>query len=245
MATTLTEDLLLVLQDDAGRSRVGSTYRHLVLAGGVLAELVLDGALRGDVEGDSNGDGDGDGDGEPRGHGERPGRLVATGRPPSAAVLGPFVDLVAGLRPQRAVERLTGRAMSGGPVAGLRTALLGGLRDRGALVATTHRVLGLFPTTRWVPAPGDGLREEVTARVRGALTGTADPEPRTAALVSLLLAAQALPRVVPDLDRGEVRRRAREVADGDWAGAAVRSAIEEINTAVVAAAGTALLASSS
>jgi hypothetical protein len=54
-------------------------------------------------------------------------------------------------------------------------------------------------------------------------------------LVSLLVAVDAASKVVPSDDRRAVKRRAREVAGGEWAGGAVRKAIEAVNAAVTAA----------
>lgn len=70
------------------------------------------------------------------------------------------------------------------------------------------------------------------------LTRAHRPDPRTAALVSLLTAAGALPRLYPDLDRDgrqALKARAAAVSEGEWAGAAVRRAISEVQSAVMTA----------
>ena len=94
-------------------------------------------------------------------------------------------------------------------------------------------LLGLFPVTRWPvvdPAYESGLRAELT-RVLGAVD---EPAPRTAALVSLLAAVDAAAKVVPSADRRAVKRRAKELARGEWAGAALRQAVDAVNGAVAA-----------
>ncbi len=62
-----------------------------------------------------------------------------------------------------------------------------------------------------------------------------DPTPRAAALISLLSAVDAAAKVFPDTDRKMIRKRAKEIADGEWAGAAVRKAVDAINSAVFVA----------
>ena len=58
----------------------------------------------------------------------------------------------------------------------------------------------------------------------------ATPDGRTAALVSLLVAVKAVPKVV-DGDKKAVGARARDIAAGDWAGAAVKKAVNAVNAA--------------
>jgi enolase len=62
-----------------------------------------------------------------------------------------------------------------------------------------------------------------------------EPTQRTAALASLLSAVDAVPKVVPSDDRRAVKRRAKEIAEGEWAGVAVRKAVEAVNAAVATA----------
>ena len=66
----------------------------------------------------------------------------------------------------------------------------------------------------------------------------ATPDGRTAALVSLLVAVKAAPKVV-DGDKKAVRARAKVIAAGDWVGAAGKKAINTVNArqAVIIGAG--------
>lgn len=65
------------------------------------------------------------------------------------------------------------------------------------------------------------------------------PDPRTAALISLLHALKAVPKVVDPREHGvtkrELQAHAKQIAEGDWASKAVRQAIDEMMAAVMAA----------
>jgi hypothetical protein len=58
---------------------------------------------------------------------------------------------------------------------------------------------------------------------------------RAAALTSLLVAVDAVAKVVPTDDRRALVRRAEVVAEGEWAGAAVKKAVDAVNAALIAA----------
>ncbi|GIG35033.1 GOLPH3/VPS74 family protein [Cellulomonas pakistanensis] len=119
---------------------------------------------------------------------------------------------------------------------GARDALTDRLAERGILRRQDDKVLGLFPRTRWPEA--DGRHEDdVRARLTAVLVQGLDPDARTAALVALLHALGVAPSAV---DRGpvparDVRRRAKEVAEGAWAAKAVQDAITAATTAAMAA----------
>ena len=65
------------------------------------------------------------------------------------------------------------------------------------------------------------------------------PDPRTGALISLLLALHAVHKTVDPaaagLSRREMNANAKRIAGGDWASDAVRHAIDSMNAAVIAA----------
>jgi hypothetical protein len=63
------------------------------------------------------------------------------------------------------------------------------------------------------------------------------PDGRTAALVALLSSLDLAQKVVDsgEVPSREVRKRAKEIADGDWAAKAVRDAIAAAQAAVTAA----------
>jgi len=209
----IAEDLLLLLLDDStGKAMVDSTALDRVLAGAVLLELALDHRIA------------------PAGEGEsiKKGRLAVRNADPTRdELLDRVLSRLAEDRPRKpegAIEKLSG---------GLRKELLTRLAARGLVRPEVERALGLFPVTRWPvvdPAYESGLRAELT-RV---LVDGAEPAPRTAALVSLLAAVEAAAKVVPSADRRAVKRRAKELARGEWAGAAVRQAVDAVNGAVAA-----------
>jgi len=66
------------------------------------------------------------------------------------------------------------------------------------------------------------------------LTGTGEPDERTAALVSLLYAVKAEHKVV-DGTRRELRARAKQIAEGEWAGSAVSQAVQAVRATITAA----------
>jgi hypothetical protein len=105
-------------------------------------------------------------------------------------------------------------------------------------------LLGIFPTTRW-PA----LRPEHEAAIRqdlvAALVEGHQPQLRTSALISLLTAVDAVPKVVSAPDRRALVRRAQELAQGEWAGDAVRKAVAAVHAAVTAAVETSTATGSS
>lgn len=212
--TLLAEDLLLLLLDDeTGKPVVDGAKLPRVLAGAVLLELALDGVV------------------EPAGEGEevRRGRLVL--RHESAPDDEILARAVARLReskpmkPERAIEKLDKN---------LREAVLERIVAKGWVREAKAKLLGIFPTTVW-PAVDDTHERQLRADLRDAVIDGADPSPRTSALVSLLAAVDATPKVFSDGDRRAVNKRAKEIAEGEWAGAAVRKAVEAVNAAVMVA----------
>lgn len=95
------------------------------------------------------------------------------------------------------------------------------------------KVLGLFPTTRW-PTVDSTYEQRLTADIRHVVVGGAQPDQRTAALVSLLSAVDLVPKVLPDADKKQVRARAREIAESDWASDGVKAAVDTVNTIMMA-----------
>lgn len=208
------EYLLLALDDTSGRPLIGAPQLQFALAGAAVAELMLRGAL--DVSDDVDG-------------GQK-GRFRVTGRAtPSDPLQREILALLDGRKPKDAIRKIG----QGSFARTLRETLQQGLAARGVLREEQVKVLGLFPSTTWRthdPAPEAAVRERVLA----ALTGTADLDETTAALVSLLHATDLIRRLFPDQDRRELKRRAKEIADSEWAGAAVKRAIDDLNAVMIA-----------
>ncbi|GAA3224337.1 GOLPH3/VPS74 family protein [Actinocorallia longicatena] len=219
MKLTLAEELLLlILRDDTGKPMVDGTRLNAALAGAAIVELTLDGALRLTGEDDPS---------HPRG------RLVATGTPASDPRLSHLLAVAEGRRPKDAVSRIGGASDWRNRAGNLKEALLEDLAEAGLLTRERSRILGLFPTTSWKPAD-PGVEAELLQRVAAAVVGGANPGDRTAAVISLLNAVDALPKLFPDADKGAVKRRGRQIGEGDWAAPAVRKAVQEVNAVMIA-----------
>jgi hypothetical protein len=221
----MAEEVLLLLVDDrTGRFLVDSTRLDNVLAGAVLAELATFERVGF----------------APQGTGVRRGRMVVLN---PAALGDPVLDralaTVAASRPAKP-EQLIAKLRKR-----LRATLLERLSAAGVLRRSTRKVMGILPRTTW-PAVDVNRKRELRARLQDVLVVGAPPDGRTAALVSLLAAVNAAHKVVEG-DKKTVRTRANEIAAGDWAGAAVKKAIDAVNAsiAIIVAAGTAGAAGSS
>jgi hypothetical protein len=205
------ELMLLLLDERTGHSMADSNRTPRALAGAVLLDLIDAGAIRLAGPGDE----------------AKPGRIVMNANRSADPILGDALARIEAARPMKAraaIEKLSKR---------LQPKVLHRLADEGLVRVEHHRVLGVFPRTAWVPSE---YREEL----RGRLTAPfADPdapvEPRAAALISLLSAVEAAPKVFPDRDRREVKRRAKEIAAGDWAAKATRDAVQAVDAALTAA----------
>ena len=130
----------------------------------------------------------------------------------------------------------------------LQQPLLDSLVRRELIRPEPVTALGLTLTTRW-PALVTGPRDAVVGDLVQVVTGAREPDSRTGALISLLHAVEALPKVVtkemrPGMTNGEVKRRGKEITKGRWAPEAVAKAVEEATTAVMVVAVTAGGASS-
>ncbi|EOM77819.1 GPP34 family phosphoprotein [Rhodococcus rhodnii] len=211
--TLLAEDLLLLLLDDeTGAPLVDGTRMPRVLAGAVLLELALSDVVTPAEDGED----------------VKKGRLVVRRDPPDDDVLADAVTTIrerTPMKPRPAIERLAKN---------LQPTILERLVDAGWVREERSRVLGVFPRTRWPEVDGTHERE-LRTELRAALIDGLDPRERTAALVALLSAVGAAPKVFPDADKKALERRAKEIAQGNWAGEAVRKAVEAIDAAVLVA----------
>ena len=205
--TSTAEDLAVLLLDPhTGRRLVDGTAFDRALAGATLLDLALAGALT------------------PDGTGAKA-RLIPSGPAPADPLLeaalaritpGPY-------KAQRAVERLA---------RGSWKQVIERLEIHGAVERTSGRVLGIFPTTTWT-LTDRSRRPALLADVANALQGRAAPDQRTACLISLLHAVKAVHKLV-DGPKKELRARAKEISRSDFAGPAVRKAVEAVQAAAVA-----------
>lgn len=217
MEILIAEDMLLLLLDDESGKLTLTSYPQTVLGGALLVELAITGAV--EVE-------------EKTSVWRSVKVRAVAGAAPADPVLRAAYDVIAD-RPRTAqdlVQRL-GK--------GARDALADRLAERGLLERHDDRVLGLFPRTRW-PAVDASHEQEVRRQLTAALVQGVDPDERTGALVALLSAIDKPHKVVDHegLSAGEVRKRAKTIAKGDWAATAVRDAITASTAAITAVAAT-------
>lgn len=206
------EDLLLLLTDDeTGKPVVDTTKLDLALAGAVLVDLAeLD---RVEVAG--------------------PGEAVKEGRlylqdttPTGEPVLDETLTRISARKPGIPASTLPHLTK------GLREAIYDRLVDRGIVRAEEGRVLGLFPSHQW-PAGDSTHEDELRQGLQDVLVVGRAPTGHEALLISMLYAVDQVPKVLGgDVDKRQVRARAKSIAEGEFAGEAVRKAVEAVRAAV-------------
>ncbi|WP_298179515.1 GPP34 family phosphoprotein [Saccharomonospora sp.] len=209
----IAEDLLLLVYDDEVGKPV-SMISHLEhsLAGALLVELAIRERVDITTDGDEG----------------KSGRIVMRDDTPTGSA--PLDDALAqlstleGKKPKDVLSPLASGQ--------LIERLLQGLVERGILRRERGRVLGLFPTTRW-PAEDSRHEEQVKAQLRRVLVDGEEPDERTAALIALLANTTALKHVIGKEDGEVADRRAKKIAEGNWASDALRKTVEEIVTATL------------
>ena len=206
MALLIAEELLLVAYREDGTAHGKGSELDLALGGALLVEL----ALAGNVELT---------DSDVVASGQRP---VPT-EPELAAALTAIATKPR--RPKAWVQRLA---------KGVRRRLLDDLVARGVLTEREYRRLGVF-AARAYPAADPAPRQEIEGRLRAAVVDGELPDERTAALASMIAAAGLERRVFPEDDRKLVKRRLKEIAEGDVVAAAVRRTIQAAHAATMAA----------
>lgn len=214
----IAEDLLLLVTDDAsGRLSAEAAKVDAGLGGASLVELVLMRRV------DLSGEGD---DG-------KPGRIVVLDPSPAGDdILDAALEIVSahqGKKPATVIRPLSKN---------LRGTLYERLAAGGVIRAQQGRALGIFPVHRW-PAQDASHEAEVRRLVTQALTQQTTPDTRTATLIALLHALRCEHKIVDPqqfgLSRRQLRIRAAEIAEGNWASDAVRKVIDDMIAAVASA----------
>jgi hypothetical protein len=206
MALLIAEELLLVAYREDGTAHGKGSELDIALGGALLVEL----ALAGNVELTDK-------------DVIAAGQLPVPTEPELAAALTAIATKPR--RPKSWVQRLA---------KGARRRLLDDLVARGVLAEEEYRRLGVFAARRY-PATDPAAREEIEGRLRAAVVDGELPDERTAALASMIAAAGLERRVFPDDDRKLVKRRLKEIADGDAVAEAVRRTIRAAHAATMAA----------
>jgi hypothetical protein len=213
----IAEELLLLLLDDESGKLTHATYLDAGIGGALLVELAL--AEHVDVV--------------KQGRWSRakvhPTASTATSAAPEDPVLLEALAVVAEKErtAQDLVTRLGKRR---------RDQLLGRLAEHGVVRREDDKVLGMFPRHRW-PAVDSRHEADVRRRLGDTLLRGVGPEPRTGGLVAVLSAMDLAHQVIEreGLPARQVKKRAKEVAEGDWAAKAVRDAIAAAQAAVAGA----------
>ena len=214
MTTLIAEDLVLLLLDDESGKFTNASYLDTGIGGALLVELAL--AETVDVV---------------KGSGlwarakVRPTGLAA----PPDPVLAEALSVIA--EKERTAQDLVGRLGKR-----RRDQLLDRLRERGIVEPREDRVLGLIPRRRW-PSVDSTHEAGVRRELGDVLLRGVTPTERTAALVSVLSALDLAHKVVDreGVPARDVKKRAKDVAEGDWAAKAVRDSIAAAQAAVAAA----------
>ncbi|GHH49478.1 GOLPH3/VPS74 family protein [Lentzea cavernae] len=138
------------------------------------------------------------------------------------------------MKPQRAVERLRKN---------VRDIVAAQLEAQGIVRVESRKVLGLFPAKSYV-ITNEAKVIDVRRAVGEVAAGYRGADARTGSLITLLHAVKAVHKVF-DGDKKELTKRAKDISAGNWAGDAVRRAVEAIQAGVMAATTAAAAASSS
>ena len=208
----IVDDLMLVLLSPmTGRPLTDSTRLPLVLAGALLFELAIGGAVR--ITGP--------------GENVRQGRVVAIAGGHADPLVAEAIALINRSRPMKPEQVIETFAE------GLQPRLILRLQRCGQITPVDRRILGIFSATDWYPAPGS-RREAIRAELQLVLAGTTIPLPRAAALISLLSAVDAAAKVFPEGHKQAIRMRAKQIAASEWAARSVRDAVAAVEVAIVA-----------
>ncbi|MFH9725682.1 GPP34 family phosphoprotein [Streptomyces sp. NPDC017254] len=118
------------------------------------------------------------------------------------------------------------------------------LCERGLVREEQHRVLGLFPVTRYPEADGSAERE-LRTRLHTVLRDGPTHHARTTGLLALIHGAKLHRLAFPDVPRDELVPRLEELTAGQWAAEGVRRAIRDMQAAMLAVTAATVVAATS
>jgi len=208
--STAADLLLLATDPESGRPGIGMTERDAVLGGAILYDLVTLGRLR--LEGE----------------GRKARVTVADPSPVPDPALEAAFARVRDRRPARAQSIVTRLGKNA------QQHLYQELAEHEAVRPRDAKLLGVIPLTRH-DVLDQARRSELLGRVRGALLHGQDPDDETGPLIGLLSAGDLVKLVIDRPDRRRAKKRAAEIAKGDWASEGVRAAIQSAQAAMTAA----------
>ncbi|NGN96006.1 GPP34 family phosphoprotein [Nocardioides sp. KC13] len=201
----IAEDLLLLVLDD-DKGTLTSSWVQQALGGAILTELVMTGSVQVMPKA-----------------GLTPAKAVALpGHRPDEPILAAAYDALA-------TKPLTAKNAVSDLGKGLHEALAARLCDRNILKRRDEKILGLFPRTTW-PAADSTHENAVRSQLAAVLVQGATPDARTGPLIALLSSIDLAHRVVDTraVGSGTVKKRAKEIAHGDWAAKGVREVMDEV-----------------
>ncbi len=215
--TLIAEDLLLLLLDDQS-GKPNTSHLDLALGGAVLVDLALEGLV------------------EVASHGSLLGSAKLRRAPGAMAgdrILAGALGAVAENKPAQRLVVKVGK--------GLLEPLAERQLRRGVLDRREEKVLGLVTRTRW-PSRDPSRKEAIRRGLVVILVQGGRPDARSAALIGLLLAVNRLHRTVshPDASARSVKKRAKEVAEENWASPTIKDAVAVATAATAAAHSTAV-----
>ncbi|MFI0989642.1 GOLPH3/VPS74 family protein [Streptomyces exfoliatus] len=209
MAVTLAEEIMLLSLDDESGAAKERQSAAWAVAGGILLDLVLAGRVSVDD-----------------------GRLRVLDTTPTEV---PLLDERLGKlvvwcgkkgKAPKVTEWLTkdhAKAVK---------ATVAGLCERGLVREEQHRVLGLFPVSRYPEADGS-VERELRARLGAVVVEGATHHARTTGLLALIHGAKLHRLAFPDVPRKEIAARLEEITAGEWAAEGVRRAIRDMQAAMI------------
>ncbi len=204
--TLIAEDVLLLLLDDTKGTVSTSSNTDAVLGGAVLAELALLGLATVDEKKSL----------------WRAGKVHATGTAP--ADLDPVLAAALATIAEKDRKASTLVTKIG---KGLADRLAAGLAERRVLERRDGKRLGLIPRTTW-PAADTTRDNQLRRTITVCLVDGGRADERTAALIALLWAADEAHKAVTAntaTTKRQLKKRAKVIAEGQWAAQAVRDAI--------------------
>lgn len=212
----IAEDLMLLLLDDRKGSVAGAQALEYLLGGGLLVEL----ALRERAEQDDK-------------------KSFLTGRKILAIGDGPLPDpLLQGAYDTIAEKPRGGQSVLAKLGKGLPKALSARLVERGMVREEKGHVLGIVPRTLH-PAADNSRETLVRQQIRAVLADGTTPDPRTASLIALLSAGSVLKASLKDMDpplkwSSEIKKRGKQIQEGDWGASAVSDAVKAVAASMAA-----------
>lgn len=216
---TIAEELLLLAHDEDGGLPLAETSSlNSALVAATISELVEDGILS--IER------------EPTSSDTERTVLRRSGATPEGDLFVEVAAIADGKSVKSALTILGVHSFrgSGGR---MKDVLIRDLIDDGVLSRESRKALGFIPYNAF-PAPDPVAQAGIVDRLRAVLIDGDEPDPRTAALIAMSSPLGLVRKHFPDPSAKIAEDRAAEISRADWAGAALRDAIVELQAVLFA-----------